>query len=97
MLDPDVPDFAGGDRNRCLALDAMDLGDQFVDGLLAAEYRFVADHDAVDIAMLAGKIDDVAQFALVPGGVLVDPGADGNPQPNSFATSGTSSVPPVDE
>ena len=42
--------------------------------------RLVADHDAVDVAMLAGEIDDGAHFALVALGVLVDPGADRNAQ-----------------
>ena len=98
MLDPDIPDFAGGDRDRGLALDALDLADQFVDRLLAAVDRLVADHDAVDVAVLAGEIDDGAHFALVALGVLVDPGADRDPQPELAGRSrGTSSEPPVEE
>ena len=80
MIDPGVPDFAGGDGDRGVALDALDLADQLIDRLLAAVDRLVADHDAVDVAMLAGEVDDGAQLALVALGVLVDPGADRDPQ-----------------
>jgi hypothetical protein len=81
MIEPGAPDFAGGHWDGRLALDAMDLGNEFVDGLLAAVDRLVADHDAVDVAMLARKIDDVAHFAAVALGVLVDPGTHRHPQP----------------
>ena len=42
---------------------------------LAAIDRFVADHDAVDIGMLAGEIDRGQHFAFVALGVVAEPGA----------------------
>src|SRR5262245_41218351 len=51
MLDPDVPDFAGGDRNVRRALYALDHLNQVTDFLLIAVDRLVADDDTVDIAM----------------------------------------------
>jgi hypothetical protein len=76
MINPGVPDFAGRNWNRSLALDALDHLDQVVDFLLAAENRFIADHDAVDVSPAAGEIDYRAELALVAARVLVDPGAD---------------------
>src|SRR5215210_5878509 len=75
MLHPDVPDFAGGDRHLGLALYPLNVFDEAVDLLLAAEDRFVADHDAVDVAVAAGEVDDRAHLTLVAVLVLVDPGA----------------------
>ena len=80
MLDPDVPDFAGGDRHVGRALDALDHLDQVADLLLAAVDGFVADDDAVDVAVALGEIDRRADFALVALLILVDPGADRDPQ-----------------
>ena len=76
MLDPDVPDFAGGDRHVGRALDPLDHRDQVADLLLAAVDGFVADDDAVDVAVALGEFDHRADFALVALLVLVDPGAD---------------------
>ncbi len=80
MLEPDVPDFARGDRHIGFAFHALDALDHFLDGLFAAEDRFVADHDAVDIALAAREIEHGARFTLVAVFVLVDPGADRDPQ-----------------
>ena len=80
MLDPDVPDFAGGDRHVGRALDPLDHRDQVGDLLLAAVDGFVADDDAVDVAVALGEIDHRADFALVAVLVLVDPGADRDAQ-----------------
>jgi hypothetical protein len=81
MLDPDVPDFAGRNRHRGLTLDPVNLADQLVDGLVAAIDGLVADNDAVDVAMLAGEVDDSGQFALVALAVPVNPGAHRNLEP----------------
>ena len=62
------------------ALDVLDHRDQVGDRLLAAVDRFVADDDAVDVAVALGEFDHRADFALVALLVLVDPGADGDPQ-----------------
>ena len=51
VLDPDVPDFAGGDRNVRRALHALDHLNQVADFLLVAVDRLVADDDAVDVAV----------------------------------------------
>ena len=80
MLDPDMPDFAGGDRHVGRALDPLDHRDQVAHLLLAAVDGFVADDDAVDIAVALGEFDHRADFTLVALLVLVDPGADRGPQ-----------------
>ncbi len=76
IVAPDVPDFAGGDRDVDLLLDPLDQLDQVFGLLLAAIDGFVADHDADDVAVVLGQIDGRADLALVAVGVLVDPGAD---------------------
>ena len=88
MLDPDVPDFAGGDRQFGRALDALDHRDQVGDRLLAAVDRFIADDDAVDVAVALGEVDHRADFALVALLVLVDPGADRHPQAELLGNAG---------
>ena len=80
MLDPHVPDFAGGDRHAGRALDTLDYRNQVAHLLVAAINRFVADDNAVDVAVAFGEIDHRADFALVALVVLVDPGADRDPQ-----------------
>ena len=76
IVAPDVPDLAGRHRNVDRLLDPLDQLDQVVDLLLAAEDRFVADDDAVDVAVALGEVDRGLDLALVAIGVLVDPGAD---------------------
>ena len=80
IVAPDVPDFAcrHGDVDGLLHL--LDQFDQVVDLLLAAEDGFVADDDAVDVAVALGEADRRLDFALVAIGILVDPGADGDLQ-----------------
>ena len=80
IVAPDVPDLAGrhGDVDGLLHL--LDQLDQVVDLLLAAENGFVADDDAVDVAVALGKADRRLDLALVAIGILVDPGADGDLQ-----------------
>ena len=81
MLDPDVPDFAGGDRNVRRALHALDHLNQVADFLLVAVDRLVADDDAVDVAVALCEIDHRADFALVAILIFVDPCAGRNAQP----------------
>ena len=81
MVDPDVPDFAGGDRNVGRALHALDHLNQVADFLLVAVDRLVADDDAVDVAVTLCEIDHRADFTLVAILIFVDPGADCNAQP----------------
>ncbi len=76
MLEPDIPDLACGHGNIDRSLDALDQLDQVLDLLLAAVDGFVADHDAVDVAVALGEIDRRQHLALVAVGILVDPGAD---------------------
>ncbi len=76
MVEPDRPDFTGGDRDRARPLDLLDELDELVDGHLAAQHRLVADHDGVDVAVVAGEVERRADFPLVALLVLVEPGAD---------------------
>jgi hypothetical protein len=78
--DPDVPNLAGRDRNRRFLLHALNQLDHLVRGLFTAEDRFVADHQAVHVAMAPSGLDRVADLTLVAGLVLVDPRADGRLQ-----------------
>ena len=95
MVDPDRPDFAGGDRDRAQALDALDDLAEFVDGLFRAQRGLVADHDRIDVAVAAGERDGGLDFLLVARLVLVDPDAERDLQPelrrdrrNEFAAAG---------
>ena len=76
IVAPDVPDFAGRDRDIDRFLDPLDQLDQVIDLLLAAVDRLVADDDADDVAVALGEIDRGLDLALVAVDVLVDPGAD---------------------
>ena len=76
IVAPDVPDFARRHRDVDGLLHLLDQLDQVVDLLLAAENGFVADDDAVDVAVALGKVDRRLDLALVAIGILVDPGAD---------------------
>ena len=80
IVAPDVPDFACRHRDVDGFLDLLDQLDQVVDLLLAAENGFVADDDAVDVAVALGEADRRLDLALVAIGILVDPGADGDLQ-----------------
>ena len=63
--------------------------DQVVDRLLAAEDGFVADDDAVDVAMPAGEIDDRARFRARCGLVFLSIQAPTvTRRPNSAAIAG---------
>ena len=88
MLDPHIPDFAGGDRHVDRAFDLLDLLDQFGNGLIGAVNGFVADEDAVDVAVALGKVDHRGDFALVSIFMLVDPGADCHPQTEFLGDAG---------
>ena len=76
MFDPDVPDFAGGHRHVDRALDALDHRNEVGNLLLATVDRFVADEDAVDVAVTLRQFDHRTHFAFVALLILVDPGAD---------------------
>ncbi len=78
IVAPDVPDLAGGDGHADRALHLLDHLDEVFDLLLAAVDHLVADHDADDVAVLAGELDGGLDLALVAILVLVDPGADGD-------------------
>ena len=78
MLDPDVPDFSRGDRYLDFMLRVLDQLDELVDRLLAAVDGLVADHERVDVAVLAGKLDGRAHLPRIALFVLVDPGPDGD-------------------
>ncbi len=78
MVDPDRPDFAGRYRDRARSLHPLDELDQVVDAHLGAQRGLVADHDGVDVAVVAGEIERGADFPLIALLVLVDPGADGD-------------------
>ncbi len=80
VLYPYVPDLTGRHRNVCRALHALDHLDKIADFLLAAKDRFVADDDAVDVAVALGELHDRMDFALVAILIFVDPGTCGNPQ-----------------
>ena len=88
MFDPHVPDFAGGDRYVGRTLDLLDFLDQFGNGLISAIDGFVADDDAVDVAVTLGEVDHRRDFALVAVLVLVDPGADRDPQAEFLGDAG---------
>jgi hypothetical protein len=49
VLDPDVPDFTGGDRNVRRALHALNHLNQIADFLFVAIDRFVADNDPLTL------------------------------------------------
>ena len=76
MIDPDRPDFTGSDRHRALPLHLLDEVDQLRHGHLGSQRGFVADDDGVDVAVMAGKLQRGANFTVVAGLILVDPGAD---------------------
>ncbi len=78
MIDPNRPDFTCSYRDRARSLHLLDELDQPRHGHFGAQRRFVADHDGVDIAVVPGEIERRANFPLVAGLVLVDPGADGD-------------------
>src|SRR5438552_18861586 len=80
MLEPDVPDFTRRDGNVDRTFDALDQLDQVLDLLLVAVAGFVADHDAVYVAVALGQLDRRWHFAFVAVGILVEPGADGDLQ-----------------
>ena len=81
IVAPDVPDLAGGDGHVDRFLHPLDQFDQVFDLLFTAIDRLVADDDAVDVAVALRKVDGGVDLALVAVGILVDPGADGDLQP----------------
>src|ERR1700687_1791424 len=88
MFDPDVPDFTGGHRHAGGALDPLNHLHQVADLLLAAVNGFVADDDAVDVAMALGEIDHRGDFAFVAVFIFVDPGADRDAEPGFGGEAG---------
>src|SRR5207245_11427317 len=76
VFEPYVPDFTCRNRDIDRTLDALDELDQVVDLLFATVNGFVADDDAVDVAIVLGQIDRGLDLALVAIHILIDPGAD---------------------
>jgi hypothetical protein len=62
--------------------DPLDELDEVGDLLLAAIDGFVADDDAVDVAVAAGELDRRLHLALVAVDIFVDPGADRDLEPD---------------
>ncbi len=81
MVDPDRPDFAGGDRDRAETLHPLDDLAELLDGLFCAQRGLVANHDRVDVAVAPGERDRRFDLQLVPRLVLVDPDAERDLQP----------------
>ena len=85
MLKPDVPHLGRGDWHRNLAFHPLDLGDQILNARPAMEHgvaieRFVADDDAVDVAMVFAELDRGLDLSLVLLFAIIDPGAEGHMQ-----------------
>src|SRR5262245_16015399 len=81
MLKPDVPYLGRSDRHRNLALDLLNLGDEILNARPAMEdgvpiKRFVADDDAVDVAMMLAELDRSLDLSLVLLFPVIDPGAE---------------------
>ena len=76
MLDPDRPDFAGGNGHRTLPFDAGNEPHEVGNRLLRAQRGLVADHDCIDVVVAARQRDRRLDLAFVAGLVLVDPDAE---------------------
>ena len=81
MIDPDRPDFAGGDRHGALALHPLQKLDEIGDGLVGTVDGLVADHDCIDVAVAPRQRNSCRNFPLVAGFVLVDPDAERHLEP----------------
>ena len=78
MFQPNVPDFTRRDRYLDLVLRMLNELNELIDRAFAAVDRFVADHETVDVAVLAGELDGGAHLPRVASLVLVDPRAHGD-------------------
>src|SRR5262249_28811867 len=65
VFDPHMPDFAGRYRSVGRPLHALNQLDQIANLLFPTEDGFVADDNAVDVAMTPRKVDDRMNFALI--------------------------------
>ena len=80
VAQPHVPRLGGRDRDAHLALHARDVGDERRDAQVAAQDRFVADDDAVDVGVLAREAHERGDLALVVLVAPVEPRAGRDPQ-----------------
>src|SRR5215472_16687214 len=76
MIYPNGPDFTCRYRDWARPLHLLDKLDEGRHGHFGAQRGLVADHDGIDIAVMTGKLERGANFALVAGLILEDPGAD---------------------
>ncbi len=81
IVAPDIPDFTSRNRDIDGFFNFFDKLDQPLDLLIAAIDRLVADDHAVHIAVVPRQTDCGFDLALVALDVLVDPGADGDLEP----------------
>lgn len=79
MGQPYMPWLGGRDRHFHFRFDLMHVGDELCRRDVAAKQRFVADQDAIDIVVVAGRGDRMADFFLV----AIKPGID--PRPERYA------------
>ncbi len=75
MGDPDVPGLRGRDRAAHGLAHLAQLLNEFFDGDVGAQNRFVADDQPVDVAMRARHADEAGDFRLVLLFIGADPGA----------------------
>ena len=75
IAQPDVPGLGGRDRLADRLAHLVEIDDELVDRDVAAQDGLVADHDALDVAHLACRLDQGCDFARVGLGAGVDPGA----------------------
>src|SRR6516162_10265403 len=76
MVDPDCPNFTCRYRDWAGPLHLLDELDEGRHGHFGAQRGLVADDDGIDIAVVPGEVERGANFPLVAGLILVDPGAD---------------------
>ena len=78
IAQPDVPGLGGRYRLADRLTDAVEVADHLVDGQVAAQDHFVADHHPFDVTHAAGDVDQGLDLALVGVGAGVEPGAGGD-------------------
>ena len=78
VAQPHVPGLGGGHRLADRLSHAVEVADHLVDGQVAAQDHFVADHHAFDVTHAAGDVDQGLDLALVGVGAGVEPGAGGD-------------------
>ena len=76
VIDPDRPNFTCSYRDRARSFHLLDELHKGRHGHFGAQRGLVADDDGVDIAVVPGEVEGRANFPLIAGLVLVDPGAD---------------------